>query len=269
MKRVLLALASTAALTACATQPMGPYDSSGPTVARPGAPTVLPTAYAVEERTIPQLVADMAAGRVTSETLTRAYLHRIQTVDQSGAFLRSVLSVNPNAVADAQALDAERRAGRVRGPLHGVPFLLKDNIETRELPTTAGSAGWADNRTGRDAPIAARLRAAGAVILGKANLSEWANIRFQRLDQRLERHGRPGAQSERARSQPLRLELRLGRGGGRQPRGRDRGHRDQRCRSSGPALRQRGVVGFKPLSACCPRTHIVPISQRARILRAR
>jgi amidase len=177
MKRVLLALASTTVLAACATQPTPPYDSSAPTVARPGSPAVRPVAYPVEERTIPQLVAEMAAGRVSSEVLTRAYLQRIQAVDQSGPTLRSVLSVNPNAVADAQALDAERRAGRVRGPLHGVPVLLKDNIETRELPTTAGSAALAGNMTGRDAPIAARLRAAGAVILGKTNLSEWANIR--------------------------------------------------------------------------------------------
>jgi amidase len=87
------------------------------------------------------------------------------------------LLVNPNAREEARVMDAERRAGRVRGPLHGVPILLKDNIETRDMPTTAGSLALANNNPGRDAPVTARLRAAGALILGKTNLSEWANIR--------------------------------------------------------------------------------------------
>lgn len=92
-----------------------------------------------------------------------------------------MIALNPDAVADARRLDAERRAGKVRGPLHGVPVLLKDNIEAAgDLPTTAGSLALRANVTGRDAPVVARLRAAGAVILGKTNLSEWANFRSTR-----------------------------------------------------------------------------------------
>lgn len=136
---------------------------------------------AVEEVSLTALSQQMAAGQLSSEQTTRAYLERIATIDAAGPTLRSVLAVNPDALAQARTLDAERRAGQVRGALHGVPILLKDNVETRDpLPTTAGSLALIGNVTGRDAPIAARLRAGGAVILGKANLSEWANIRSTR-----------------------------------------------------------------------------------------
>jgi len=119
--------------------------------------------------------------KVTSEQLVRAYLERIQRIDRAGPKLNAVLTLNPHAVDDARALDAERRAGKVRGPLHGVPILLKDNIETADgTATTAGSLALAANVTGRDAPIVRRLRDAGAVILGKTNLSEWANFRSTR-----------------------------------------------------------------------------------------
>ena len=132
----------------------------------------------VEERSVAALGADMAAGKVSSEALVRAYRERIERIDRRGPALHSVIAVNPRALEDARRLDAERRAGRVRGPLHGVPVLIKDNIEDSSgLPTTAGSLALADNVNGRDAPVVARLKAAGAVILGKTNLSEWANIR--------------------------------------------------------------------------------------------
>jgi amidase len=135
-------------------------------------------AYDVEERSIAQLQADLSSGVVTSEQLVQAYLDRIAAIDDAGPNLNSVLSLNPNALAEARALDAERAAGRVRGPLHGIPILLKDNIESADpIPTTAGSLALAHNITNRDAPLVARLREAGAVILGKTNLSEWANIR--------------------------------------------------------------------------------------------
>ena len=135
----------------------------------------------VEERSVAELQGDMAEGRATSEALVRAYLDRIARIDRRGPALHSVLAVNPQAVQDARRLDAERRAGRVRGPLHGVPLLIKDNIEDASgLPTTAGSLALKDNVTGRDAPLVARLKAAGAVILSKTNLSEWANIRSSR-----------------------------------------------------------------------------------------
>ena len=132
----------------------------------------------VEGRSITELSRELAAGTTTSAALVDAYLERIERLDRSGPELRSVLAVNPDARAQARALDAERAAGKSRGPLHGVPLLIKDNIETADaLPTTAGSLALAENRNGRDAPLVARLRDAGAVILGKANLSEWANIR--------------------------------------------------------------------------------------------
>ena len=141
------------------------------------APAAAPARTVVEERSIDQMTADMAAGRASSVDLVRAYLQRIGRIDRRGPKLRSVIALNPQALAQARALDAERRAGRVRGPLHGVPVLIKDNIDTVEMPTTAGSLALAANHTRRDAPLVARLRAAGAVILGKTNLSEWANIR--------------------------------------------------------------------------------------------
>lgn len=119
--------------------------------------------------------ARQPAGR--AEALVRRHLEQIRTLDQSGPTLRSVIAVNPEAAAQARVLDRRRSAP---GPLHGLPILIKDNIETRELPTTAGSLALADNRTERDAPIVARLRAAGAIVLGKTNLSEWANIRSTR-----------------------------------------------------------------------------------------
>jgi amidase len=134
--------------------------------------------YDVVETSIATLAADMAAGEVTAEALVAAYRARIEQVDWSGPTLRSVICLSPTADEDARALDAERRAGRVRGPLHGVPLLIKDNIETDDgTPTTAGSLALIDNVTLRDAPLVRRLKDAGAVILGKTNLSEWANSR--------------------------------------------------------------------------------------------
>jgi amidase len=129
-------------------------------------------------RSLADLSHDLAAGKVTSEQLVIAYLARIAAVDVSGPALHAVIALNPQALADARALDAERHAKGARGPLHGVPILVKDNIETADpMPTTAGSLALQDNFAGRDAPVVARLRAAGAIILGKTNLSEWANMR--------------------------------------------------------------------------------------------
>ncbi|WP_375381705.1 amidase [uncultured Sphingomonas sp.] len=135
----------------------------------------------VEERSIDDLQAAMTAGKASSVDLVQAYLARIAAMDRKGPTLRAVIALNPDALAQAKALDAERKAGHVRGPLHGVPILIKDNIETLDpVATTAGSLALKDNVTRRDAPVVARLRAAGAVILGKTNLSEWANIRSTR-----------------------------------------------------------------------------------------
>jgi amidase len=136
--------------------------------------------YVVVEKSIRQLGADLDAGRVTSEALVRQYLARIEQIDRNGPALHAVLAVNPKAIEQAQALDRERRDHRIRGPLHGIPILLKDNIESLDpMPTTAGSLALKNNQATRDAPIVAQLRAAGAVILGKTNLSEWANFRSE------------------------------------------------------------------------------------------
>ena len=130
------------------------------------------------DATVGQLQAAQAEGRLTAVSLAEAYLARMDAVDSGGPRLASVIERNPEALAIAAALDAERKAGRVRGPLHGIPVLLKDNIDTGDrMRTSAGSLALAESIAPRDAFLVERLRAAGAVILGKANLSEWANFR--------------------------------------------------------------------------------------------
>ncbi|MFL6672814.1 MAG: amidase [Massilia sp.] len=122
--------------------------------------------------------AQMRAGKLTSRALVSQYLARIAAVDKAGPRLHSVIELNPDALEIAASLDRERAAGKVRGPLHGIPVLLKDNIATGDkMCTTAGSLALDGVRASRDAFVAARLRAAGAVIIGKTNLSEWANMR--------------------------------------------------------------------------------------------
>ena len=137
-----------------------------------------PAAFPLDEVTIQQLQDAMAAGRYTARRLVELYTERINAIDRSGPALRSVIELNPDALSIADTLDAERKNGRVRGPLHGVPILIKDNIDTGDrMMTTAGSLALQGSPAPRDAFIVARLRAAGAVILGKTNLSEWANFR--------------------------------------------------------------------------------------------
>ena len=133
------------------------------------------------EQSIAALQKALASGAVSSEGLTAAYLGRIARYDHHGPEHRSVLAQNPDALSIARDLDAERKANRLRGPLHGIPVILKDNIETCDpVATTAGSLSLARSLRPADAPLAARLRAAGAIVLGKANLSEWANFRSTR-----------------------------------------------------------------------------------------
>jgi amidase len=130
------------------------------------------------EATIAKLQAAIERGDTTSRHLTQAYITRITQVDFAGPRLNSVLEINPDALTIADELDAERRAGHVRGPLHGIPILVKDNIATDDrMETTAGSLALLGSRPPRDAFVAKRLREAGAVLLGKANLAEWANFR--------------------------------------------------------------------------------------------
>lgn len=130
------------------------------------------------EKSIPELQAEMAAGRLTAEQLTQDYLARIAEIDRAGPKLNAIIELNPDALAIARERDAERRAGKVRGPLHGIPVLVKDNLDTADrMQTTAGSLALVGQKVPRDAHVVARLRAAGAVLLGKTNLSEWANFR--------------------------------------------------------------------------------------------
>ena len=130
------------------------------------------------EATVAQLQAEMAAGRLTSEQLTRDYIQRILDLDQGGPGVNAVIEINPDAISMALDADAKRRRGIVLGPLHGIPVLLKDNIDTGDkMQTTAGSLALVGTPARHDSTVAAKLRAGGAVILGKTNLSEWANFR--------------------------------------------------------------------------------------------
>jgi amidase len=131
-----------------------------------------------EEWTLGQMRAAMSAGKLSAVALTKHYLGRLAAIDRSGPGLHAVIELNPDALAIAQALDRERKKQGPRGPLHGIPILVKDNIDTRDrMSTTAGSLALAGSHATRDSFVARRLREAGAVILGKTNLSEWANFR--------------------------------------------------------------------------------------------
>jgi amidase len=133
------------------------------------------------EFTLIELQAWIAAGELTAVGLAENYLQRIAALDRSGPALNSVIEINPDALAIAASLDAERQAQGPRGPLHGIPILLKDNIDTADkLLTTAGSLALVGSTAAQDATVATKLRAAGAIILGKTNLSEWANFRSNR-----------------------------------------------------------------------------------------
>jgi len=134
--------------------------------------------FDLEEATIADLQSAMASGKRTARSITQLYLNRIAALDRKGPTLRHVIEVNPDALAVAESLDRERKGGRVRGPLHGIPMLLKDNLDTADrMTTTAGSLALAGSTPAQDSSVAAKLRAAGVVFLGKANLSEWANFR--------------------------------------------------------------------------------------------
>jgi amidase len=133
------------------------------------------------EVTIDELQQKMKNGQLSSKAITKWYLKRIDNVDKKGPSINSVIEVNPDAILIAETMDAERKAGRMRGPLHGIPVLIKDNIDTADkMMTTAGSLALVGNRASKDAFIVKKLRAAGAVILGKTNLSEFANFRSSR-----------------------------------------------------------------------------------------
>ena len=168
----LLPLALATLLAACA----APTARVVPLPSPPPAPR-----FTLEEADIATLQRRMASGELSAHAIAQQYLERIAAIDAAGPQLRSVIELNPEALAMADARDAERRDGRLRGPLHGIPVLLKDNIDTADaMQTSAGSLALVGAPATQDSAVAARLREAGAVILGKTNLSEWANIRSSR-----------------------------------------------------------------------------------------
>jgi amidase len=172
-RRGFVAAASAVAASALAPHVAGasPRDASATQARR------IP-AFDLEERTIAELQAGMQSGQYTARGLVEQYLGRIDALDRGGPMLRAVIETNPDALPIAATLDAERRSGKVRGPLHGIPVLVKDNIDTADrMTTTAGSLALEGSRPSRDAFVVQRLRDAGAIVLGKANLSEWANFR--------------------------------------------------------------------------------------------
>jgi amidase len=133
------------------------------------------------EATIDQLQQMMQNGQHDSQSITKLYLRRIEAIDKKGPALNAVIELNPDALTIAAAMDAERKAGKIRGPLHGIPILIKDNIDSGDkMQTTAGALALEGHHAAKDAFIVGKLRAAGAVLLGKTNLSEWANFRSTR-----------------------------------------------------------------------------------------
>ncbi len=139
------------------------------------------TSFDLGEMTLSQLQEKMSSGAFTSEGITQKYLTRIELINTNGPELRAVIEVNPDALKIARQLDAERKAGKTRGPLHGIPILIKDNIDTGDqMQTSAGSLALVGSPAPNDAVIIQKLREAGAVLLGKTNLSEWANFRSNR-----------------------------------------------------------------------------------------
>jgi amidase len=213
----------------------------------------------VESKDAATLQAEMESGSMYDELLTTLYLDRILKVDDYGPKLNAVIATFPDAQSEATRLWKEREAEKKRGPLHGIPILLKDNIEAKgPVPTTAGSLALKDNITNRDAPIVARLRDAGAVIIGKTNLSEWANIRSNNstsgwsavgeltknphaLDRNTCGSSSGSAAAVAASLAPLAI--------GTETDG------SITCPAG-----VNGVVGFKPTVGLVSRTHIVPIS---------
>lgn len=203
-------------------------------------------------------LAALANGTSSSAAIVRQQRTRFERIDQGGPALRSIIAVNPGLVVEARAADEERRAGKMRGPLHGLPVLIKDNIETRELPTTAGSTALKDNRTGRDAPLVARLRAAGALVQGKANLSQWANFRSTRAISGWSSVGglvrNPHALDRNACGSSSGSAVAVAAGLALAAVGTET-NGSITCPAS-----VNGIVGFKPTLGMVSRTHVVPIA---------
>jgi amidase len=166
--------------TAVAAVALDPTRAMASEVAKSPLPSPVPqqAAFELDEATVAALQDGMRSGKYTARALAEMYMARWEAIDRAGPAINSIIEGNPDAIRIAEELDRERQAGRVRGPMHGIPVLLKDNIDTADrMRTSAGSLALSEWRAPRDAHIAKRLRDAGAVILGKTNLSEWANFR--------------------------------------------------------------------------------------------
>ena len=223
-RRALMKAGLATGALAAANPLLSPAASAAPA---PAAASALP--FELEEATIADLQAALASGKETARSLTEKYLARIDALNTKGPELRAVIEINPEALAIADALDAERRGKGSRGPLHGIPILIKDNIDTADrMTTTAGSLALEGSIPSRDAFVAARLRAAGAILLGKTNLSEWANFRSTRSSSGWSGRGGQCRNPYALDRNALGLQLGLRRGGRRQPRRRHRGHGDGR-----------------------------------------
>jgi len=156
----------------------GAARAAASTPAAEAAPDAQVRAFELEEITIPELQDGMKSGKFTALSLVEKYMSRIDEIDKRGPAVNAIIELNPDALAIAEGLDKERKAKGARGPLHGIPVLIKDNIDTADrMMTTAGSLALVGSKPAKDSFVAQKLRAAGAVILGKTNLSEWANIR--------------------------------------------------------------------------------------------
>jgi len=191
---------------------LNPALSAGRAFADPAPEIPQIKSFEFEEATISDLQARLKSGELTARSLIEAYLHRIQEIDKNGPALNGVIELNPDALSIAESLDRERKQKGARGLMHGIPVLIKDNIDTADgMQTTAGSLALVGSKPAHDSTMARKLREAGAVILGKTNLSEWANIRSNHSTSGWS--GRGGHQKSLcARSEPLRLEFRLRRG---------------------------------------------------------
>ncbi len=171
----LSALAGGVTLTGCNEKPAPP---APPPVKKEAAPASELAPFEFDEITVANLQQAMESGRFTARAIAEQYLSRIDAVDKNGPTINSIIELNPDALSIADTLDSERKSNKLRGPLHGIPILIKDNIDTSDrMSTSAGSLALQGSIAAKDSFVAERLRAAGAVILGKTNLSEWANFR--------------------------------------------------------------------------------------------
>ena len=220
-----------------------------------------PQSLELSELSITQLQEGLTTGRWTSSHLVEQYFTRIASIDKQGPRINSVLELNPDALSIAAALDRERKEKGPRGPLHGIPVLIKDNIDTGDkMMTSAGSLALATSAP-KDAELVTRLRAAGAIILGKTNLSEWANFRSSHSTSGWSGRGGQTRQSLRARPQSLRVQFGIRARPSRPVCAPRRSERKPTAPSFRPR-RSTASVGIKPTVGLIPGAGIVPISHR-------